>query len=195
MRALVVLAASLFTLGAQAEAPGSWLELAYSETDIELADGDGYILSGRWIWAENWFVAGRYSESDFDIANPKPGQAAEAEWEYLRVGFGYRAEINPQLEWFGALSYDRVDLTVLEDEAESGENLEAGLVYRLNDRFKLGGSVEFEKNNTKEINLFDEEFGFILRSSFRFTPRLGLVAAYEKIDRFDEWRVGLITTF
>ncbi len=195
MRALAALAISLFAASAQASPSASWLELAYSETDIELADGDGYVLSGRWRWDDHWFLAGRYGESDFEIANPAPGRPATADWEYLRVGIGYRAPLSPQLEWFAVLSYDRVDLTVLEDEVESGENLEAGLAYDLSDRFNLGGSVEFAKNNTKEIKLFDEELGFVLRGSYHFSPRLGLVAAYEKVDRFDEWRVGLITTF
>ncbi len=191
MRYLIVVVGALSGLAVQAAPPASWLELANAETDIELADGSGYVLSGRWHWPENWFLGGRYSKSDFEInAN---GQ--QAEWEYLRVGVGYRAMLSPQTEWFGILSYDQVDLEVLEDEVESGENLEVGLSYGPSERLNLTGSVEFEKNNTTEINLFDEEFGFTLRGTYAFTSRFGLGLSYEKIDRFDEWRVGLLTSF
>ncbi len=196
MRTVLGLAAVLATGTAQAALPASWLELAYAETDIELADGDGYLLSGRWLFGEHWFAAGRYGESDLDIARPRPGRPRQADWEYLRIGLGYRAALNPQWEWFGLLSYDRVDLSVIEDEAETGENFETGVSYSLNDSLNLGGSIEYEQNNTEqETDLFDGDFGFILRGSYALTPRFGLGLSYEQIDTYDEWRVGVVASF
>lgn len=196
MRILLALLGSLMASAAQAALPASWLELDYVNTDIDVADGDGYLLSGRWLFGEHWFVAGRYGESDLDLGSPRPGQSGQADWEYLRVGVGYRAEIHPQLEWFGLLSYDRVDLSVIEDEAETGENFETGLLYNLAEGFNVGGSIEYEQNNTEqETDLFDGDFGFVLRSTYQFSERFGLGLTYEKIDTFDEWRAGVILGF
>lgn len=186
----------LLAVQAHAAAPGSWLALDYAATDLEFADGDGYLLSGRWLFGEHWFVAGRYGESDLDIANPRPGRPAQADWEYLRVGLGYRAELSPQLEWFGVLSYDRVDLSEIEDEVETGENLEAGVNYGLNERLNVGASIEYGQNNAgQETELFDGDFGFILRGSYALTGTFGIGLSYEQIDTFDEWRVGLVANF
>lgn len=196
MRAILGLAAALAAGIVQAATPASWLTLDYAQTDLEFADGGGYVLAGGWQFSEHWFVAGRYGQSELDIAEPRPNRPSQADWEYLRAGLGYRTSFSPKLDWFALLSYDRVDLTVVEDEAESGQNFETGISYGLNDQITLGGSISYQRNNTEQdIDLFDGDIGFFLRGAYALTPRFGLGASYEQIDNFDEWRIGVVANF
>ena len=166
-----------------------YFEAGYANTDIGVADGDGGYIGASWLFNEHWILFGRYGESDLS-ANSGP---AEADYQFIRAGFGYRSLFlqQPNTEWYGLISYNRIDLTVFEDEPESGEDFELGLNYRWRPQLVLNVAARYFYSNIDATDLLAGEAGFVVGADYEFSNSLGLNLAYEDIDRFGEWRLAL----
>lgn len=118
----------------------SYVELAYDETDYEIAggeiDGDGFTLSGSIELTEEWHAFAYFGNADLDFG---------IDLDSWALGAGYAYPLRNNLDVYGRLAY--IDLeadgpgpgpTVGED----GLGIQVRLRGRINDELELEGGVQ-----------------------------------------------------
>lgn len=99
-------------------------------------DGDGFGIAGSFELGENAFIAGGYSQADFDFG---------VKLDTLSLGVGYHVGISDNLDFYGMLSAIRVDGSIsgLGSADEDGYGAQIGLRGMIGDRFELSGSLAY----------------------------------------------------
>lgn len=137
----LALAAALPMSAQASELSYSFVELDYVNSRAEILSSgfyntDGYGIRGSYGFAENYFVTGSYSNSEFDISSTLD----QDKWG---LGFGYHKALNDQADWTAEIGYTQISsfAPVLD---ESYYNLSVGIRGSMTDNFegtaKLGYS-------------------------------------------------------
>jgi hypothetical protein len=121
----------------------NFLELGYQQIDFDdelLAgvdiDGDGYSLAGSFEIGQNTFIAGGYSQADFDFG---------VKLDTLSLGLGYHVGMSDNVDVYGLLSAVRLEASAsgIGNQDEDGYSVEIGLRGMIGDRFELSGSLGY----------------------------------------------------
>lgn len=144
MKKLLGLSLVFFALPAFADDISySFLELGYQQIDLDDVfvpgvdvDGDGYSLAGSFEIGESAFIAGGYSQADFDFG---------VKLDTLSLGLGYHAGISDNVDVYGLLSAVRLEASAsgIGNQDEDGYSAEIGLRGMIGDRFELSGSLGY----------------------------------------------------
>lgn len=193
---------------ALADAPNqsyTFLEGGYANDDVEGSadvggtplsfdgDGDGFFIGGSFNLLPNFFVFGRYKETDldFDVRLGGASASGDADLERITAGVGAALPLNQVLDLTGNIAYEDFEIdgegTSASDDGISGD---VGLRWALLPQLELNGSIGYIDVGDAFEDDGDAEFTFNVGGLFKFTPNLAAVAEYESIDEFEQFVIG-----
>mgnify|MGYP001421170604 CR=1 FL=1 len=181
---IVIFLAAMFWLPATAWAEPlsyNYVELDYLDLDTDVAgvnfDGDGWAVGGSAEFAPNWYVLGRYADSELERST------IDLDLEQITLGAGYHVETGDVTSFFGNLTFEDIDIDVADD---SGFGLEGGARFALGSRVELGASLKYLDVG----DVVDGELGFKLSSVVDVHESIGLTLDFESIDDLDVISLG-----
>jgi Ax21 family sulfation-dependent quorum factor len=196
-RALFALAlAAALPISAQAsELSYSFVELDYLNSNSEvLSSGtystEGYGIRGSFGFAENFYVSGAYSNSDFDISSGLD----EDRWN---VGFGYHRPLYDQTDWLVEVGYTKIDSfdPVIDD---SFYDVSFGLRGSLGDKFE--GIAKLSYNDGASFSgvyypQYDSAFSATVGVQWRINDMWGIVGEIEAYEDDTDYTLGVRASF
>ncbi len=194
-RALFALAlAAALPMSAQAsELSYSFVELDYLSSESQLVGAslygtDGYGIRGSFGFAENFYVTGHYSNSEFDISSTLD----EDTWG---VGFGYHRAMYDQADWFVEASYTKINSfsPSLDDNVY---DVSAGIRGSISDRFE--GIAKLSYNDGGEEGLYpqyDSSFSATVGLQWRINEMWGIVGEIEAFEDDTDYTIGVRASF
>ncbi|MGH8110047.1 MAG: hypothetical protein ACREO1_15170 [Arenimonas sp.] len=194
----LALAAAL-PMSAQAkELNYSFVELDYLNSSNGVTDGfsgqgldtEGYGVRGSFGFADNWYVTGRYNNSDLDLAS-------SVDADKWGVGFGYHREMYDQADWFVEVGYTELDSNepVLDDNTY---NLSAGIRGSISDRFE--GIAKLSYNDGANFSgafypQYDSAFSATVGLQWRINDMWGIVGEVEAFEDATDYTFGVRASF
>lgn len=120
----------------------NYVELGYQRVDVDdvlpgvNVDGDGFGIRGSVEINESWFIAGAYSQTDFDFG---------ADNDLLSFGAGYHAAIAPRVDVFTILSYITAEASAngFSSIDDDGYGASVGVRGLVGDRIELVGRISY----------------------------------------------------
>lgn len=120
----------------------NYVELGYQRVEIDdvvpgvNVDGDGFGIRGSVEIGESWFIAGGYSQADFDFGT---------DIDQLSFGAGYYAAIAPRADVFAMVSYITAEASANGFSAfdDDGYGITVGARGLVSDRVELVGSISY----------------------------------------------------
>lgn len=199
-RALFALAlAAALPMSAQAtELSYSFVELDYLASSDGVTDGffgprydtEGYGIRGSFGFAENFYVTGKYSNSDLD-------QASYVDVDKWGVGFGYHREMYDQADWFVEVGYTKLDsnISVLDDATY---NVSVGIRGSISDRFE--GIAKVSYNDGADFNgafypQYDSAASATVGLQWRINSMWGIVGEIEAFEDATDYTLGVRASF
>ncbi len=167
--------ASLLALPAAVMADG--LSYKFIQADYLIADGDGgslngFGLSGSYLVAPQFFLAGSYSRF----------KDSGVELSTITGGAGFRHALTPTVDFNATadIVFAEIDAGGGASADDTGYSIGAGLRAMLAPQFELNGGAAY-------TDIADEgELGFDLGAVFSFTPQLALVGGISVGDDFGD---------
>lgn len=196
-RALFALAlAAALPMSAQAsELSYSYVELDYLNSNSEVLGvgfygTEGYGIRGSYGFAENFFVSGAYSNSDFDIFSGYD----EDRWN---LGFGYHRPLYDQVDWSVEVGYTKIDSfdPVLDD---SFFDVSFGIRGSISDRFE--GLAKLSYNDGADFSgvyypQYDNSFSATVGLQWRINEMWGIVGEIEAYEDDTDYTLGVRASF
>jgi len=182
----MILAASLVCIAGLAHAVESpkWdmVQLGYLSVDLDDdISFDGFGIAGSKLLGENVFIMGAYGRlsEDVDVV----GDSVDLDYTPLSVGLGVRHPVAPNIDIFGVVSYEDVELKASysgdsDSVSDNGYGFSAGVRAMVIPSLELSGSLNY-------INMEESETGFGVSAHYYFTDQFSLGAGYSKSDDVD----------
>ena len=119
----------------------NYVEFGYQRVDVDGAseDADGFGIAGSFEVGENWFVAASYAQAEWEEAG------FDLDYDTLSVGLGYHVGISDNVDFYGSLSWLRVDASIggLGSADEDGYGATIGLRGMVGDNVELSGHLGY----------------------------------------------------
>jgi len=190
----LALAAALPMSAQASELSYSFVELDYMTSSSEVLgasvyDTQGYGIRGSFGFAENFYVSGGYSSSDFDFST-----ADEDRWN---VGFGYHRALYDQADWFVEAGYTKINsfAPVLDDNFYK---VSAGIRGSISDRFEGIAKLSFNDGaNFGGIYYpqYDSAFSATVGLQWRINEMWGIVGEVEAYEDDTDFSLGVRASF
>ncbi|MCG7533154.1 porin family protein [Psychrobium sp. MM17-31] len=151
------------------------LTVAYQDVDLAGIDVSGFSFSGSKLVNDNVFVFGNLSMNSDTIGG------VDFDLDTTSLGLGYRHGFSAQTDFFGTLSYEKIETEVsgrgLSESADgNGYGLSVGVRSMVTDKVELLGSIGY-------LDIEDDSEGeFTLGASYHFTDNFSMGLHYNKID-------------
>jgi len=188
----LVLAAALPMAAQASELSYSYVELDYVNSGAELLSAgvystDGYGIRGSYGFAENFYVTGAYSNSEFDISS----SLDEDKWG---LGFGYHRALNDQADWVAELGYTNVNSfdPVLD---ESYYNVAFGLRGSMTDNFEGTAKIGYSDGANQYYPQHDGSVFATVGLKWNITQMWGIVGEIEASEDNTDYTVGVRASF
>lgn len=194
----LVLAAALPMSAQASELSYSFVELDYLSSTDGVTDGlngpgldtEGYGIRGSFGFAENFYVTGKYSNSDLD-------QVSSIDADKWAVGFGYHRPLYDQADWFAEVGYTKLDSNspVLDDNAY---NVSFGLRGSISDRFE--GIAKLSYNDGVDYSgafypQYDSAFSASVGLQWRINEMWGIVGEVDAYEDATDYTLGVRASF
>jgi len=178
----LVLAAALPMSAHASELSYSFVELDYLNSTDGVTNGfsgqgldtEGYGIRGSFGFAENFYVSGKYSNSDLDLDS-------SVDADKWAIGFGYHRPLYDQADWFAEVGYTKLQSneSVLDDNAY---NVSVGLRGSISDRFE--GIAKLTYNDGANYSgafypQYDSSFSVTAGMQWRINEMWGVVGEVE----------------
>ena len=113
----------------------SYFEAGATRVDPDGAGSEnGFGFGGSGALNDNWHVFGNYRSYDVDVL----GSSFDVDgWN---LGFGYNMGINDSMDFFGRVSYEKVDADIVDG---NGWGLQAGVRNAFTKNFEGGASLKY----------------------------------------------------
>ncbi len=156
----------------------NFIDVDYFDVEVDGApvSDSGFSVGGSAEFAENFFFAGRYADTD--------------PLERVTAGVGAKTTLAPATSIYGLLSFENIDAKVADD---NGFGVEAGLRQAVTNSFEVSGALQYYQID--DVATFDDEFGFKIGGLFNFNDNFGIEAGYNNVDDYEEITVGGRMTF
>lgn len=174
-----ILASALLLAFSQASANEGpkWdsLTVAYQDVDLVGIDVSGFSFSGSKLVNDNVFVFGNLSMNSDTIGG------IDFDLDTTTLGVGYRYGYSEQTDFFGTLSYEKLETEVsgrgISGGADgNGYGLTVGVRSMVTEKLELMGSVGY-------LDIEDDsEAEFTLGASYHFTKSFAIGLSYNKVD-------------
>jgi hypothetical protein len=166
-RALLVVAVWLPVAGFAQEAPSqleyTYVELAYDESDFEVAgggdvDGDGLTLSGSFAITDEWHAFASYGNADLDFG---------IDIDTWAIGAGYRYPLRDDTDLYGRVLYisSETDVPGPFDFDDDGLGLQFRIRSLVTDVLELEGGIQY-------IDVGDNDTSLQAGARYHFTDAL-----------------------
>ncbi len=224
------LGASFATLAQDSEPLSyTYLQADYINQDVDLFedddlldnfiddfdDGNGFGFQGSYLFAENLFAFGGYSESDVDFTFvTDTGQVFSAgeDINVFEVGLGFRAPMAEKTDLvlrgsyidvdvgdfsFGANENDNIDdVNDIEDAFDDlNEDSTDGFAADINLRSQLTGWLEGNVGVRYTDLDTGDDFSFVGGLLYEFTPNMGINVSVDAGDELRTYRAGFRYSF
>ena len=133
----------------------SYLQAGATRIDPDGSDAEnGFGFGGAGALTENWHVFGNYRSYDVNVLNTSYNVDG---WN---AGFGYNMGISDSADFFGRVSYEKVDADIVDG---NGWGLEAGVRNAFTKHFEAGASLKYidlEDDSSTGVELYGQyKFG------------------------------------
>ncbi|HWT14494.1 MAG TPA: outer membrane beta-barrel protein [Patescibacteria group bacterium] len=135
----------------------SYSYLQAGVTRVNPDDGgaeNGFGFGGAGALTENWHVFGNYRSYDVNVLG------TDFDVDGWNVGLGYNMGISDSADFFGRVSYEKVDADIVD---ANGWGIEAGVRNAFTDQFEAGASLKYidiEDDNNTGLELYGQyKFG------------------------------------
>ena len=199
-RALFALAlAAALPMSAQAsELSYSFVELDYLSSSDGVTNGfsgqgldtEGYGIRGSFGFADNFYVSGKYSNSDLDLAS-------SVDTDQWGINFGYHRAMYDQADWFAEVGYTKLESNepVLDDHAY---HVTFGLRGSISDRFE--GIAKLSYNDGADYSgayypQYDSSFSAGVGLQWRINEMWGIVGEIEAHEDATDYVLGVRASF
>lgn len=156
LKHLVLALALVSPLAAQAgDLSYSYLQAGATRIDPDGADAEnGAGFGGAGALNDNWHVFGNYRTYDVIVGN------RSINVDGWNLGFGYNMGISDTADFFGRVSYEKVDAYIVDG---NGWGLEAGVRNAFSEHVEAGASLKYtdiEDDNATTVELYGQyKFG------------------------------------
>jgi hypothetical protein len=166
-RALFVTTALVPTLAFAQQTPSqldyTYVELAYDESDFEVAgggdvDGDGLTLSGSFAITDEWHAFASYGNADLDFG---------IDIDTWAIGAGYRYPLRDDIDLYGRVLYinSETDVPGPFDLDDDGLGLQFRIRSLVTDVLELEGGIQY-------IDVGDNDTSLQAAARYHFTEAL-----------------------
>lgn len=151
------------------------LSIGYQDVDAAGVDVSGFSFSGSKLVSDNVFIFGNLSMNSDTIGG------VDFDLDTTTLGLGYRHNISNTTDFFGTLSYEKIETEVsgrgLSGGADgNGYGLAIGVRSMVTEKLELLGSIGY-------LDIEDDSEGeFTLGASYHFTESFSLGLGYNKVD-------------
>jgi hypothetical protein len=166
-RALFFTAVLVPTIGLAQQTPSelayTYVELAYDESDFEVAgggdvDGDGLTLSGSFAITDEWHAFASYGNADLDFG---------IDIDTWAIGAGYRYPLRDDIDLYGRVLYinSETDVPGPFDLDDDGLGLQFRIRSLVTDVLELEGGIQY-------IDVGDNDTSLQAGARYHFTDAL-----------------------
>ncbi|HOZ03826.1 MAG TPA: hypothetical protein PLS60_00405 [Arenimonas sp.] len=194
-RSLFALAlAAALPMSAQAsELSYSFVELDYVNSRAEILSSafystEGYGLRGSYGFAENYYVSGGYTNSDFDVS----GSLNEDTWN---LGFGYHRALNDQADWIAELGYTQINSFGPSVLDESYYTLGFGVRGSMTDNFEGTAKLNYNNGANAYYPQYDGAISAAVGLKWNINDMWGIVGEIEASEDNTDYTVGVRASF
>lgn len=181
----------------------SFVEVDYRDGETLGIDSDGFALTGQLDLTENWYIYGRYADTELDVSG-----GGSLDFQRISIGGGFHGPLTSgdDLEWFGKLTYEHFDIDLSipgfasGSDDEDGFAAEVGLRADVHPMIELYASTLFIKvaddieDRTTSVDFGDDVadgFGYTLGGVLNIQDRIAVGLGYEDVDGFEEIKLNI----